>query len=249
MTFFRSITLSRRGLIAAALVGLEVGRSKPARAGSLRFDPMFLEFPAGRVAAALSIANGRTTSTVVQTRCLAWSQRGDEDPLEPTADLIVSPPIATVEAGETQIVRLFLRRPHAEAELHYRLLVDEIPSASGDRTEVAVAFNASLPVLVAGTTPGHADLEWQVQGVQGRQLMLLARNSGTQAVRINQMTAALPGEPMLLGHAVARNPYVLPGAERQWYLPLPSIPAHSGRLRLSASTSVGPSTVDLALTL
>lgn len=241
---------SRRGMLAIALAGLGLGLgvapSRRARAGALRFDPIFLELPFGQKASVLRIANDDPAPSVLQMRLFSWAQQGDTDSLNPTPDLVVSPPIATLAPTSQQIVRLFLRQPAGESERYYRLLVEQLPPPPSGRAGIAVAINASLPVIIDTADRGSAGLEWQSEGIAGNLLVLRARNPGTRYLRINWLEAVLPDGRHLRGRPVAENPYLLPGAERHWHLPLPRGLAAHGPVQLLAKTSSGMKTTELA---
>ncbi len=229
---------SRRALLLVAVAGAGSLRVRPARAASLDVNPMYLDFPPGRMAATLEITNRGDTVTAVQIRAFTWTQEGDEDKLDPTQDVIISPAAATVDAQESQLVRVLLRHPSADADRYYRVLVDELPRPGAAKT-ITVALRFSVPVFAPGTGTGHPDLHWQMESVQGHELVLVARNPGAKSIRINRLDATLQGGQKLPARAVGNNPFVLPGAERRWRLELPPGLSPTTPLHLTAQTSAG----------
>ena len=228
--FRRGFGVSVCWLAGIAAVGVV---QNSALAGSISASPMMLEMPAGQSTSLLEIGNRGGEATTVQVRVFAWSQKGDEDRLEPTSDLLVSPAAASVAAGDTQVIRMLLRHPRGDAEMHYRLVVDELPVAAQNR-QVNVAFRLSLPVVIAGKAVAvAAALRWELGGVQGRQVTLVVRNPGGRYVRISQVSAKLGSGQSVTARPVANNPGILPGAERRWRLELPADSVAAGTLRVT----------------
>ena len=92
-----------------------------------------------------------TDSVVIQASTFKWSQVDGEDVNSPTNDLIVNPPIFTIEAGGKQTVRVGPKdlrlAASSDSELTYRLLLSEIPQPLPSGTlAVAVSLNLSVPV-------------------------------------------------------------------------------------------------------
>src|ERR1700687_3963228 len=79
-------------------------------AGSLSVTPIRVELSSAQRSVALTVRNEGDQPTVVQAQLVAWSQVDNEDRLEPTIDLLASPPIFTVAPGASHIVRIALRR-------------------------------------------------------------------------------------------------------------------------------------------
>src|SRR5690348_12189977 len=75
-------------------------------AGSISLSPIRVDLGPGQRSVALTVRNDGAHATLVQAQLVAWSQAGDDDVLEATADLIVSPPIFTIAPGTEQIVRI-----------------------------------------------------------------------------------------------------------------------------------------------
>ena len=67
-----------------------------AHAGSLHVSPVRLELPAGAHAVALTLRNEDDAPLFGQIRLFKWTQTIDEDHLEPTTELVASPPIAEI---------------------------------------------------------------------------------------------------------------------------------------------------------
>jgi fimbrial chaperone protein len=97
----------------------------PARAQGLEVTPTNVLLAPGQTAAALTVANHADRKVSFQIRGFAWRQDGQgNDVLDPSDALLASPPIATIEPGTSQVVRLILRQPPQGQEATYRILFD-----------------------------------------------------------------------------------------------------------------------------
>src|SRR5689334_2849737 len=74
-----------------------------AHAQSLEVAPVRIELAAGQTTTTVTVTNRGTKATGIQARAFAWSQSANDDQLSPTKDVLLSPPIAEVAPGETQL--------------------------------------------------------------------------------------------------------------------------------------------------
>lgn len=155
----------------------------PAIAQTLEIAPITVDMPVGRMTSTIRITNRSNQSTTVQVRPFAWSQPKGEDRLEPTPDVLLSPPFSTLAPGDTQTVRIVLRGAATQHERAYRLLVDQLPSAA-DPGSIRVALRISLPVFVAPVGASRSVLTWRLVGSDAHKRMLIVRNEGGRRAKI-----------------------------------------------------------------
>jgi len=204
---------SARALMMA--LPLALAFTPDAHAGST-ISPLLIEFPARQSAAVVKVTNTGTEPSSYELRVLAWSQAGDKDDQTPTDDIIVSPPVATLPGGATQLVRLVLRNVPRQREHAYRLIVTELPAPGAGRISVAVSLRSSMPVLAAPMAGPPGKLVWRMETGADGNSVFVATNAGSRTVRPGSLTAtAEGGKPVTL---VPRGqlPGVQPGAERRW---------------------------------
>jgi Pili and flagellar-assembly chaperone, PapD N-terminal domain len=106
--------------------------------------PRYHSDGAGPDGASLTVKNEADAETSLQVRAFAWSQStlGDER-LEPTTELMASPPICTITAGASQGVRLVW--PPQGGEASYRILLDQIPPPAAPGTvRIALRLSSGL---------------------------------------------------------------------------------------------------------
>ena len=198
----------RAGVLAVLLLA---GRPAPADAQGLQVAPVGLELHAGESVTTVLVSNHSNQVAGMQVRSFAWSQQGGQDRLSPTQALDVSPPIFEVPAGGSQLVRLVLRSAPADAEAAYRLLFDQLPTATG--TGVTLALRFSIPLFAEPPNAVAADLDLHVER-EGAGAVLVARNRGTRRDRL--FAPSLLAAGARLGLASNTNYYILAGSEQRW---------------------------------
>ncbi|MDA8656068.1 fimbria/pilus periplasmic chaperone [Luminiphilus sp.] len=101
---------------------------------------------------ALTVRNDGTEPASLQMEMLNWSQAQGQDVLTPTRELLANPPIFTVPAGGSQLVRVGLRRaPDGQRELTYRIVLQELPPPPKSRFYGYTNVDAHQPSSVCFT--------------------------------------------------------------------------------------------------
>lgn len=230
----RTVRLTVR-LLGPVLFGIAAA----AHAGSLQLMPTLLTLNAGTKAQGLWLSNTGQTPLSAQVRVFRWTQSQNQDHIDPTDDVISSPPMLTLAAGEKQLVRIV--RPDADptgtAELAYRVLVDELPEPGDQRPGVRFVLRFSVPVFVRPAQLSPPALRASVQ-VRDGQPHLLIRNAGGEHAQFSAVSLVdAAGNSTLVAEGLLG--YVLPGAERDWPLSL-SAASLAGRFRIKARVNAQP---------
>lgn len=262
----RSITTRwrlRLVLLAAALCALQLADRAHA-ASSVMIWPVDPVIEDDQKATALWLENRGSEAVSLQIRVFGWSQSGKEENFVNQEQLIASPPLATIPAGQRQLIRLMNTAPVPDGkEVAYRVLVDELPDAEaaagkpapsqgGSEIGVKLQIRYSLPLFVNGRglwtkpTPGKSRdaatmarpaLSWRAVR-EGGELFLSVRNTGAAHARLTavQWVGANPGSP-----PVSINPgllgYVLANSEMRWPLTAPVPMGHAPEARVNGSES------------
>lgn len=198
--------------------------------------PVSIQMGPGQMATTLMVRNEGADETSIQVRPFAWGQtpRG-EDLLKPTVDLLVSPPLATIPVGATQVVRLVLRRPATQREASYRILLDQIPAPAAAGT-VRIALRLSIPIFAEPAARAIPHVQWRIVE-PGGQLYLEGQNDGGRHEKVRDLTLAGAGGAFKVEANL--SPYILPGAARRWRIAASAAPPPGTRLRLTAAADSG----------
>lgn len=217
--------------LAAALV---LVTSVAAGAQALSVQPVNIFLPPGQKATTLTVTNQGTSKTAVQIRAYAWNQHGDDDQLTASEQVVVSPPIATIEPGASQVVRLILRLPPLgkDPEATYRILVDQIPPPA-EPGIVHVVLRLSIPIFALPPARVFPNVQFHVE-VNSGQLYLSGTNNGLRHEAIREIELSTQ-DGRKLKAAPGLSPYILAGVTRRWNIVAQgSLPQPGETLHLTA---------------
>lgn len=194
-------------------------------AGSLRVAPTRLELPSDRHAAVLTVTNTGSQPVLLQLEPKRWLQIAGSEDYVPADDLIVSPPIFTLDPGAEQLVRVGRRETQLpQGEQAYRLFVQEVPSPLRPATQqLNVVLRIGIPVFATPPEAPIARLEWSLRCAESGPPTLRVVNTGGRAHRIDELTVRAEGTD-----TVVRALYVLAGAIRA--VPLTTAPLSARRV-------------------
>lgn len=198
-----------------------------ALAGAVVIWPVDPVITADQNASALWLENKGQDPITLQVRALRWLQSGGEEVQEQQNDIAVSPPIAVVEAGDRQLVRIVRRSAvdRSAPQKSFRLLIDELPAPAAEdgdaaepRAQIAVQMRYSLPLFVYGSSLDAVkpELTSRIEIANGKPYLVI-RNNGAGHARLLDLRAVRGGaNTMLIPGLVG---YVLGGATMRWELP------------------------------
>nr|WP_280115884.1 fimbria/pilus periplasmic chaperone [Azotobacter salinestris] len=185
-------------------------------AGSFSVSPIRVTLSAGQKIMALRVINSGATPVSIQLELFSWMQEQGADRYSPTNELLAMPPIFTVAPGESQVVRIGLRRaPDPQRELSYRLFLQELPAPLPKGFQgLQVALRLGVPVFVTSSAPTAPQLQWRLRRTS-KGLVLSTINQGNAQGHVSGLQLLLRnGKIMTLQDPV----YVLAGVRREWPL-------------------------------
>jgi fimbrial chaperone protein len=216
-----------------------------AQSASLRVSPTNLEMIAPGSAGVLTLTNEAKRPIHVQIRVFRWTQVNGVEQLEPTNDVIVSPPSTTLPSAKEYAVRVVrvTKKPVAGEE-GYRIIVDELPDPSRKRAgTVALVVRYSIPVFFKDEDASPPKVAWGLVKSKGA-LMLRARNTGDTRLRLADVQLSQGGR--VLGNRKGLVGYVLGESSMEW--PIASGKSVSaGSADLKAQSDFGPLNADVSI--
>lgn len=210
-----------RQFICASIVSLY---SLSSLAASLQVAPISVAFSPQEKAKEIWLTNTSERPIRAQTRVLIWSQVAGQDQVNPTRDLVASPSITEIKAGEQQLIRIIRIAPQNTAvEQTYRLLIDELPSSgqADAQTGLQLLLQYSIPVFIQPTESmamrNGLTLLNQVN-FQYQNQQLIVKNNAKSHIRISELTYINPnGERIPLINGLVG--YALAGQSMRWEIP------------------------------
>jgi len=135
----------KRFLLAILAV---VSLTMPANSATLRVAPVSLEVTNGAVASTVRIWNDDREPLHVQVRIFRSIERGGQTVLEPTQDVVASPPITSLQPGSENIIRVVrVSSQPLQGRETYRLIIDELPDPSAQKAgTVSILVRHAIPV-------------------------------------------------------------------------------------------------------
>lgn len=217
-------------------------------AGSLSISPVKITFSGGRMVEAISLRNVSAEAAVVQVETVAWTQQNGTDVYTPTKDLLATPPVFTIPAGATQIVRVGPRHPaDPQREQAYRLFLQEVPPPQKvNATGLQLALRISVPVFVPPLQQSKPELTWRVTRVDADTLRVEASNAGNVHAHVAGLKVYRAGgnEPFAELGAFAN---VLAGQSYAWTFDAKTLPQPGEALRLAVTTDAGEIQADAVM--
>ena len=130
------------------------------QAASLQVAPLLVEVPAPGATSSLTLRNEGAKALNAQVRVFRWTQADGEDVLEPTDIVVASPPTAQLASRADYLVRLVrASRGAVTQEEAYRLIVDELPDAAREKSNVIQMLlrplRADQDVFLGVSPDGH----------------------------------------------------------------------------------------------
>jgi len=207
-------------------------------AGTLQVSPINIEVIAPSTTATETLSNIEGKGVLnCQVRVFKWSQVNGVEKLEPTRDVVASPPALTIKEGANATVRIVrLSKTPIAGEETYRLLVDEIPPAPTKGTAaVAFAVRHNIPVFFspAGLS---TKISWTAKATKGG-VKVSVQNVGQRHVRIASLQISGAGETDIYNNGLAG--YALAGSTNGWLIKTKAIRAGS-TIKITAKGNDGP---------
>jgi len=212
--------------------------SRAATAQSLSVLPVNILFSPGQKASSLTVTNTGTTETAIQIRAYTWSQQNGEDQLTPTDAVVLSPPLATIAPGASQVVRLILRQLPQGREATYRILIDQIPPPQ-EPGVIHMVLRLSIPIFAMPPTRAMPHVQFQL-AIDFGKLFLVGMNDGLSHEVVHDIVLT-EYDGRELKEESGLSPYVLSGVTRRWLIVLQGpLPRSGDTLQLNAQTDSGP---------
>jgi fimbrial chaperone protein len=218
----------------------------PATAASVSVNPVRATLSAKRPVAALTVTNTSGTSAVFQLQAMSWSQQDGKNVYTPSKEILATPPIFTIPAGASQLVRVGLRRAaDPRQELSYRLYLQEIrPPPKPGFNGLQMSLRLGLPVFVLPLADTSPILRWQATAIEPGTIRITATNAGNVHMHIVdfQLLQSVGAAPLATRQTAS---YVMPGQSMAWDVEASARPGST--LQLIAQTDAGNVEAKLAV--
>jgi fimbrial chaperone protein len=183
---------------------------------AVTISPVHLEMSVDNPISTFTVTNDSANMVTYQSNTLDWSQLDDKNIYIETEDLIVTPPIVTIEPQSSQTFRvaLFKASPHL-VEQSYRIVLDDITTYVSDSTHngLSFIFSHNLPLFFA-PLENVDSVVWSTceSNIEAKSCLLM-ENKGNRHAKMVQFNAisATQEEPNNLSKTV------LAGSSGKWF--------------------------------
>ena len=184
-------------------------------ASAVIISPVELNISSKNPVTSFKVTNDSSAAITYQSNVLLWEQIGGLEKQGETKDLVITPPIVTVQPKATQIFRVAMLRviPHSR-EQAYRVLIEDISDEKIANSEQGVSFkfNHDLPLFY---TPLNivSSLTWSscVSSVVGKGCLRL-ENKGNSRLKIIKISALSKNNGEVIGSVKT----ILSGGSYDW---------------------------------
>ncbi len=213
--------------------------SFPACAGSLQVEPVLVDVAAPGAASTVTLRNEGTAPINAQIRVFRWSLVNGKEHLEPTDDVVASPPSVTLSPKGQYITRIVrVSKQPVVGEESYRLMVDQLPDLAQQRNgAVNLMVRYSIPVFFGAANKKNPALAWSV-ATSGNKVTLTAANTGDRRLRISALSLH-DGSGKTLSFGNGLTGYALGQSKVSWTVPRGAFTA-SGAVQVTAQSDGGP---------
>jgi len=217
------------------------------QAAAIQVTPTRINLANDAPIATLNLSNKASTSTMLQIQTTHWSQTDGQDVYVTSNDLIVSPPIMTIDPGKSQLIRIALRKngvPHSEEET-FRIFVQEIPKYHPANTPgVEFALRFGIPVFISPTVSVTHTLQWKTKRLSDNNLQLSVINLSNTHIQVTHLNIINPDTHKTLASQDVFV-YLLPHQSKKWAFKLNATPNKNAEV--SANTDWGVLSTNISL--
>jgi fimbrial chaperone protein len=227
-------------IVTIIFAGMAVlATSMGAHAGSLQVEPVLIDLTAPGAASTITLRNEGTAPISTQIRVFRWSQADGKEILEPTDDVVASPPAAKLAAKTNYVVRVVrVSKQPVSGEESYRVLVDQLPDATQQKgNTVNLLVRYSIPVFFGAADRSNAKVTWSAM-LSGGKIKIVAHNEGERRIRIAALSLRdANGKTLSFGSGLAG--YVLGKSTMSWIKPASGFTAGAS-ISVTAQGDTGP---------
>ena len=204
-----------KALTAAA--GLAVA-PVASQAAALRVSPILIE-GGDQANTTITLRNQEARTLNAQVRVFRWSQHDGQEDLEPTDDVVASPPIVSIAPLEDYVIRLQRNTGQQPvSEEAYRVVVDELPNPDRQRNgTVAVVLRYIVPAFFFPPDASQPRLHWSLARREGH-AVIVAENTGDKRIQLTNLGIRSGSRTSVIGKGLAG--YVLGHSTMEWPLAL-----------------------------
>jgi fimbrial chaperone protein len=206
---------ANKSKLIAQLLGIGLLLILVPHSQAVTISPVHLYMSVKEPIISFTVTNDSVEVITYQINTLSWRQVGGKDTYDETKQLIVSPPIVSIEPNSTQTFRVGLLEESAHlAEQAYRVVLDDITAYLPDKSKNSLRFifNHNLPLFYAPVNRVDSAVWSKCESLIKGKSCLLFENTGNRHVKlVNFIAVSATKEERL-----SKSKTVLAGSTGKW---------------------------------
>lgn len=185
-------------------------------AAALQVNPTQFNFNTGHPIQTLEITNHDASKVVVQLDIKKWRQDNQgKDVYEETPDILVTPAICTLEALQSQLIRIaLLDIKKTPIESAYRLIIREVVNyPAQNENNLQMALQILLPIFIQPENKSQMLYTWKLESVDQNKAALKITNTGNEHILVTKI-ALKDAKKMNVNQQKTLFAYLLPGTTK-----------------------------------
>lgn len=207
-------------------------------AGTFIVNPVRIDVSAARPNAVMQIENMSSDAVTLQVHVVTWSSQGAVDQYADTDEILLNPPIFSLEPHQKQFLRLGLRHGNSGAlERTYRLILEEVPAPPKPGfSGLTTILKISVPIFSSPGTKVAPRVSWHAERT-ATGVKIVGINSGSAHLQLRHFELR---DTAHKDAALSRilTDYLLPGQTKAWDFDDEHL-LQSGEIAFRAETDAG----------
>lgn len=215
---------ARLSILLFGLVALLTMTARGAWASTFDVYPVRVELSQKRgKSALLTVSNRGKEPLRLQASAFAWSQsEAGEVELAETTDIVFFPSMLTIAPGASRKIRVGTNAPIGAREQTYRLIVEELPTASSAPSNgIRILTRMSIPIFLQPDAP-RSIAHIESVGSKGKELAVTIGNRGNASFILRHITVtARDASGSIVFERELPGWYLLAASKREFRFPIP----------------------------
>lgn len=212
------MSMTIKGKFIAELLGIGLLLILVPHSQAVTISPVHLYLSVKEPIISFTVTNDSVERITYQINTLSWRQVGGEDTYDETKQLIVSPPIVSIEPNSSQTFRVGLLEESTHlVEQAYRVVLDDITAylPGNSKNSLRFIFNYNLPLFYAPVNRVDSAVWSKCESTVKGKNCLLFENTGNRHVKLANFIAVSATKEERL----SKSKTVLAGSTGKWLYP------------------------------
>lgn len=156
-------------------------------ASAIEVSPTKVFFQPDQKFTSIIVKNLSKEKVFIQAELLHWQQKDSKNIYNTSKELIISPPLFSIEPESEQVVRIGRKQlTQSSSEQSYRLLLSEIPDQFKLTNGLKIVLRLNLPIFITPKETTQHDLKWS-RSVKNNQVTLSIYNPNNTHRMVNKV--------------------------------------------------------------